>query len=48
MALFGTQETLKLVKEGNFLAVFDRERFSSKKPFALLVEKTGQKEEMRG
>jgi hypothetical protein len=28
--------------------VFDRERFSSKKPFALLVEKTGQKEEMRG
>ncbi|CAI2189850.1 3365_t:CDS:2 [Funneliformis geosporum] len=30
-------------KEGNFLAVFDRERFPSKKPFALLVGRTDKK-----
>jgi len=44
--LFGTLEALKLVKEGNFLAVFDRERFLNKKLFALVVEKTGQKAKM--
>jgi hypothetical protein len=41
--LFGTLQTLDSAKEGNFLAVFDRERFPSNKPFALLVERTNKK-----
>jgi hypothetical protein len=40
--LLGTEETLELVEEGKFLAIFDREIWQSNKPFALLIEDTGK------
>jgi len=40
--LLGAQNTLNSAEIGNYLVVFDKEEFSSPKPFALLVKKVNE------